>query len=193
MAPLCFLVIAEGRHGMFFANGEDRAKLTILYILRGCQLPLSREALETAAAENAADNEQQDLMTIPNRLSSLEAEGFIAAITVVGAQMYFLTRRGADVIDLLDKTLAKSYREKLDDYIAAHLEEYHLSSTARSDYNMRPDGSYEAKLALVESGKPIFELSIMLPSAEATRNAGKKWENANAELYLQVLQWLTEE
>ena len=27
MAPLCFLVIAEGRHGMFFANGEDRAKL----------------------------------------------------------------------------------------------------------------------------------------------------------------------
>ena len=71
MAPLCFLVIAEGRHGMFFANGEDRAKLTILYILRGCQLPLSREALETAAAENAADDEQQDLMTIPNRLSSL--------------------------------------------------------------------------------------------------------------------------
>ena len=45
---------------MFFANGEDRAKLTILYILRGCQLPLSREALETAAAENAADDEQQD-------------------------------------------------------------------------------------------------------------------------------------
>ncbi len=178
---------------MFFSTGEDRAKLIVLYILRGCQLPLSRESLETAAIENAPDTDVMDLMTIPRLLNSLEKEGFIAALTVVEMQMYFLTNRGMNVIDMFDNTLAKSVRKKLDDYISEHLDQYHRSSTTRSDFSMRSDGSYEAKLALVEGDKSIFDLKIILPSAESTQIASKKWEEANAELYLQVLRWLTSE
>ncbi len=176
---------------MFFANGDDRVKLMILYILRGCHLPLSRAALETALRENPIDGEAEDLFTVPDRLSLLEEGDFIASLTVVGVQMYFLTKRGNDVISLFDNTLPRSLREQLDAYIDEHIDEFHRNCTMRCDYDMLSDGSCQAKFALVESGKPIFELDIALPSAESTRVAQKRWEAASSELYMQVLQWLT--
>lgn len=178
---------------MFFTNGDDRGKLMILYILRGCHLPLSRAALETALLENPVDGEEVDLLTIPARLSMLEESGFIAALTVVDMQMYFLTKNGNEVISLFDNTLPKSIREQLDAYIARHADDFHRTCTMRSDYDMLSDGSCEAKFALVESGKPIFELNISLPSAESTLTAQKRWESESSELYMQVLQWLTGE
>lgn len=178
---------------MFFANGDDRGKLMILYILRGCHLPLSRADLETALLENPIEGDEPDLLTIPGRLSLLEQSGFIASLNVVEMQMYFLTKRGNDVISLFDKTLPKSMKEQLDTYISKHIDEFHKTCTMRSDYDMLSSGGCQAKFALVESGKSIFELEISLPSPESTLTAQRRWENASSELYMQVLQWLTGE
>lgn len=171
----------------FFASGEDKNKLMVLYVLRMCNMPLSQEQLVTILADNGIEN----YFDASACLLDLEENGYIASVPTLTMQMEVLTKRGEELVSFFDKTLPKSLREALDEYVEQHISEFRMANTTRSELTPLSNGSVEAVFAIVEGGESIFEMKMVFPSVFAANNAQRNWESINDEIYIDVLRKLT--
>lgn len=170
----------------FFSNGEDKYRLVALYILRRFNTPISHEQLVTVMVENGMEN----FFDVSSGILDLEENGYIASVPTITMQMVILTKKGEETIALFDKTLPKSLREALDEYVDSHIGEYKMANTSRVVVEPVPDGGVKAVFAIIEGGESIFEIRIMLPDIKVAQTAEKNWDRVNEELYVHVLQQL---
>lgn len=172
----------------FFSNGDDRTKLTLLFILKEYGFGMSREQLSTIMAHYGSDN----YFDVNERLLALEEDGFIAAVPVHGFQMLAITARGEELIGLFERNLPGSLRSSICDYIEAHREELKRENTSRITVVPLAGGGYGARFTLIERSDVLFEVSLKLPDAEYMRTAEKNWDRIAGDLYLSTLRRLTE-
>lgn len=186
-ALISLLRSKKGENMAYFSSGDDRDKLMILYSLRCCGMPVSREQLVTIMAENGAEN----YFDISERLVELEQNGYIASVPTYLLQMIVLTSRGEEALTLFEKNLPKSLRAALENYIDSHLRDFHRENTSRTISTPLPDGGFDTTFALVENGDAIFEVRLKLPSIRYARIAERNWDSISEELYLSTLLRLT--
>ena len=171
----------------FFSNGEDREKLSILYVLKLAGFPLSREQMATVMFEQGYEN----YITFSEHLSELEKNTCIATIPSYRIQTVVLTRRGDEIINLFESNLPLSLRTSISEQIAAKAEEFRRENTEQMESAFHSDGSFSTRLSLVEGDEPFFEIRIKLPSAKYTRIAERRWNMINKKLYFDTLLALT--
>ena len=173
----------------FFSTGEDREKLSVLYILKLAGIPLSREQLATVMFEQGYEN----YITLSELLIELEGNACIATIPSYRIQTVVLTRRGEEIIALFEKNLPLSLRTAINDQISSCVESFHRENTAQMESRFHSEGNFSTRLSLVENGEPFFEIRLKLPSAKYTRIAEKRWNELNKKLYFDTLLALTSE
>lgn len=173
----------------FFSTGEDREKLSVLYILKLAGIPLSREQLATVMFEQGYEN----YITLSELLIELEGNACIATIPSYHIQTVVLTRRGEEIITLFEKNLPLSLRTAINDQISSCVESFHRENTAQMESRFHSEGNFSTRLSLVENGEPFFEIRLKLPSAKYTRIAEKRWNELNNKLYFDTLLTLTSE
>lgn len=173
----------------FFSNGEDREKLSILYILKSAGFPLSREQAATVMFELGYEN----YIRLSEQLIELEGNACIATIPTYRIQTLVLTRRGEEIISLFQENLPRSHRDAIERCIVANADAFRRDNTSQMESRFHSDGSFSTALSLVEDGEPFFEIKIKLPSAKYTRIAERRWSEINRELYFSTLLALTSE
>lgn len=173
----------------FFSTGEDREKLSILYILKLAGIPLSREQIATVMFEQGYEN----FIRLSEQLMELEGNACIATIPSYRIQTVVLTRRGDEIIALFEKNLPLSLRNAISDQLSSSLEEFRRENTAQMESRFHSEGNFSTRLSLVENGEPFFEITLKLPSAKYTRIAEKRWSELNKKLYFDTLLALTSE
>ncbi len=173
----------------FFSNGEDREKLSVLYVLRLAGIPLSKEQIATVMFEHGYEN----YITLSELLIELEGNACIATIPSYRIQTVVLTRRGEEIIGLFEKNLPLSLRNAISVQISSSIEDFRRENTAQMESRFHSEGNFSTRLSLVENGEPFFEITLKLPSAKYTRIAEKRWNELNKELYFNTLLALTNE
>lgn len=173
----------------FFSTGEDRSKLSVLYILHLAGIPLSREQIATVMFEQGFEN----YIELSQQFIELENSACIASIPTYSIQTIVLTRRGEEIINLFEKNLPKSLRDSIQSFLSAHLDGFRRENTAQMESEYHSEGRFTTRLSLVENGEPFFEIKIKLPSARYTRIAERRWNEINKDLYLNTLLALTKE
>ena len=173
----------------FFSTGEDREKLSILYILKLAGIPLSREQIATVMFEQGYEN----FIRLSEQLMELEGNACIATIPSYRIQTVVLTRRGDEIIALFEKNLPLSLRNAISDQLSSSVEEFRRENTAQMESRFHSEGNFSTRLSLVENGEPFFEITLKLPSAKYTRIAEKRWSELNKKLYFDTLLALTSE
>ena len=173
----------------FFSTGEDREKLSILYILKLAGIPLSREQIATVMFEQGYEN----FIRLSEQLMELEGNACIATIPSYRIQTVVLTRRGDEIIALFEKNLPLSLRNAIADQLSSSVEAFRRENTAQMESRFHSEGNFSTRLSLVENGEPFFEITLKLPSAKYTRIAEKRWSELNKKLYFDTLLALTSE
>lgn len=167
----------------FFSNGEDREKLSVLYLLKLAGFPLSRDQIASVMFEQGYEN----YIELSERLLELEQSACIATIPTYRIQTVVLTRRGEEIAALFEKNLPRSLRDSIRECIEARAEAFRLENTAQMSSTFHSEGNFSTRLSLVENGEPFFELNIKLPSAKYTRIAERRWSEINQKLYYDTL------
>ena len=171
----------------FFSTGEDREKLSILYILKLAGIPLSREQIATVMFEQGYEN----FIRLSEQLMELEGNACIATIPSYRIQTVVLTRRGDEIIALFEKNLPLSLRNAISNQLSSSVEEFRRENTAQMESRFHSEGNFSTRLSLVENGEPFFEITLKLPSAKYTRIAEKRWSELNQKLYFDTVLALT--
>ncbi|MBR5948362.1 MAG: DUF4364 family protein [Clostridia bacterium] len=173
----------------FFSTGEDREKLSILFVLKLAGIPLSREQIATVMFEQGFEN----YIELSERLIELESNACIATIPAYKLQTVVLTRRGEEIITLFEKNLPLSLRTSIEELVTERVEDFRRENTAQMESTFHSEGNFSTRLSLVENGEAFFEIKLKLPSARYTRIAEKRWIELNTKLYFDTLLALTSE
>ena len=166
----------------FFAEGESRDKLTLLYFLDKVKCELTREQLTTAAAAG-------DLLSffeLQNAVNELEESGLLAAVPRPYGQAYAITPAGAETLGMFYEQLPLSLREDIDDYAARCADKLRRDTQYYSAYEKREAG-YAVTLKIMERSSELLALSVVMPDIDSAKNACATWPEHAEALYKHVV------
>lgn len=166
----------------FFSEGQNRAKLTVLYTLRCFRTPATREQIYTAFS--AVDG--TDYFTVCGLLSELEDEQYLLSVPVRGRQLICLTQKGLSICDTFETEIARSVRDELIGVTDEQREEVRRANCVTADAKPLPDGAWEMTFSIIEKDTVLFEMTVRTPDAASAAGAQRKWLNEADEIYPEI-------
>ncbi len=169
-----------------FVHGDSKDKLTILYYLRVCGLDILREQLYRAMVENDC----MSFFAFEGGANELEEDGYIAAVPKNFGQVYRVTVRGEQILDLFSESLPFSLRERLKAYADANREPMRREMQLVSSAEPLDSGGYRVRLKAREASGDVLEIVLSLASRDMMRRVRANWPDASEEIYLFLLEHL---
>lgn len=163
----------------FFAHGDTKNKLLLLYILSVAETPLTHDQLYRVV-------DRTDSMTFfafETALPELEAEGLVAAFVRPYGDCFGLTDGGQESVALFSDSIPASLREAIDRAVSetapAVLRE--KQTTSRISGNER-DG-YSLELLVLNGEEVLFGVTLAVASKEAALEMRRRWATESEALY----------
>ena len=158
----------------FFANGEDKNKLSILYLLQCMGTDITHLQLYRAAF----DMELMSYFDFQNSLYELEENGWIAAVPHSYGQAYRVSATGEKAMDSMRETLPRSLREGIDRYVREHRTDVQSEIRFPASEEQGPDGTYTVHLSIVEERGTILSLDMVASNHEMAKRMMDNWESS---------------
>ena len=169
----------------FFADGEERDKLTLMYFLDKTGRELTREQLTTAAAERGF----LQFFELQNAVNELEEQGLLAAVPRPYGQAYAITPAGKNALDMFYEQLPLSLRYDIDEYAVECADRLKNITQYYSVYEKSAAG-YSVTLKVMEKDSVLMSLQIVLPDIDSAKKACAEWPERAAALYKQTVEKL---
>ena len=170
----------------FFAKGEGKDKLTLLYYTRASKLDITREQLYRAMVENDC----MSFFDFSSALNELEEDGYVAAIPRSFGQGYRVTVRGENVLHLFEKQLPLSLRERLAAYADAYREPMHRETQFVTTMSEQENGSYSVELTARDNDAAVLNIRLMASSREMAKRIRGNWDGMAEGIYIDLMQRL---
>lgn len=161
-------------------------KLTILYILKRVDAPVSNSQITNYMLEN----DFTDYFTLQSLMGELIDDGFVWSRTVRNRTFYSLSDSGRESFKALSSELSQKIRDDADEYIKKNSMKIREESDIGSTFVETSLGTYDVDLYIDEAGERIFEIGIVVADREKAKRMCAAWQKKSEELYPLVLEKL---
>ncbi|MBO4687886.1 MAG: DUF4364 family protein [Clostridiales bacterium] len=174
------------------------AKIIILYILSKVEGISSSQLMECAMESlymdyflySQAKKEllEKRLMTEGERKGELRKDASGKALLSCD-----ITPQGIEILNRLLPSVPAGVRAYLTSSSKTWRRESEEEGSIAADYRPNADGAWEVTLRLVENGETTFSLMWIAPSEEVAERTCKRWRNATAETYVDIIRLISED
>ncbi len=176
---------------MFVNNNtkEFRDKLTILYILKKMEIPLTKEQL----TDFILHMDIMDFFTISQYLIELTEINFIQYLDSVDPEIYLIGTNGSQALSIFKERLPTSFCEKIDIQINKYKVKYAKSRELDAEYKLKKDSNNEfiISLMLKDSGEPLLNLELVVFSQATAKQICTNWKNDAPAYYTKIIEILS--
>jgi len=172
----------------FFAQGDLKNKLTILYFVRTARWEITREQLYRAMIENDC----MSYFEFQVAMAEMEEDGFLVAIPCLYGQVYRVTASGRETLGMFEESLPFSLRTTLEAYAEENRENMIRETQLVSSMEELYGGGYRVHLRVQESTAPIVEISFDVISRAMAQRVREGWQKKAGEVYMSILTTLLE-
>ncbi|MDO4564652.1 MAG: DUF4364 family protein [Clostridia bacterium] len=162
-----------------FSHGDVKAKLLILYFVRGAKIDVSAEQIY--ACLFALD--YTDYFTFCGAIAELKEDGFLAEVPRAFGQSCKLTLSGKEALELFEESIPQSERESIRRYIAEHSVRMQQETQLSSSMEPLDEGGYMVCLVASEQNRTILEIKMQVASRETAMIMRKNWAEESCFIY----------
>ena len=130
----------------------------------------------------------QRLMTEGERKGELRKDA--SGRTVLSCD---ITPQGTEILQRLLPSVPAGIRAYLNSASKTWRHDSSESGSVSADYYPNDEGAWEVHLRLIENGATTFSLTWHAPSEEAAERTCRRWKEATAETYLDIIRLISEE
>lgn len=155
----------------FFASGEARERLIVLFLLKSLDMELTRTQLATLSVSN-------DILPwfdLQSAVAELETQGLIAAIPRPFGQGYRITPEGEETLDMFLESLPASLRARIETVVEENRDVIRKETQYATSVEKRPGGSCVVTLRAMEWDGDLLSISLLLPDQSTAQAACAAW------------------
>lgn len=158
-------------------------KLMILYILSRVDFPLSNAQLTSFILEK----EYTNYFNIQRAISELLDDEFIAVKKTRNSSLYIITETGNETLLFFDNLISPGIKEDIDDYLTKNKYELKEDVSTPADYTQVKKGEFSVRLAVIERGSHIIDLTLSVPTEEEAVSMCNNWNEKSSEIYAFIM------
>ena len=169
-------------------NGLSLYKRMILYMLRQTDRISNNRIVDFLLGGSYTD-----YFNAQEALSSLTADGSIAAETDKGGTVYSITEEGKTAADALSASLDFGIRTEIREYLKKNALAMRDETDIRADYYLDGPGRFLVTLSVREEEVPVLDLTLSVPDEEEAQKICRAFRKKAGPFYAAVLAMLTDE
>ncbi|WP_024867210.1 DUF4364 family protein [Butyrivibrio sp. FCS014] len=154
-------------------------KMIVLYMLKRCQMPLSKSQIYDFILEK----EYTNFLTLQEVFSELASSGLITEKTMANRTYLELTEDGAKTLEFFGNRVNPAVRDQIDEYLKANNMKLINETSIKGDYRKVADNDYEVRMIATDGNQVLMDLTMSVPTEETAQSILDKWQNRNQEIY----------
>lgn len=158
-------------------------KLVILYILSKADFPLSNSQLTNFIL----DNDYTDYFNVQQTLGELISDEYVNSQKIRNTTLYVISDTGRETIEMFNGFISKGIRNDVDDYMAKNRMRLLDEISNPAEFYKEKEGSYTARLRIMERGSILFEMNLALSSEEEAEHVCSQWRSKSSKLYSTII------
>lgn len=172
----------------YFTHGETKNKLILLYIVdRAGSLPTRNQLYRTAIL-----NSEMEYFAFEEALGELLEDGLLTEVPKAFGNCLGATDLGREALSMFEKSIPQDERNRLDDYLLTHRNEFSRETQISSRIE-KTDSGVLLHLLLTEQNRIILSLSLAAASEEQAMAMRSRWEKAGEPIYNFIWDTLSKE
>ncbi len=153
--------------------------MIVLYMLKRCQMPLSKSQIYDFILEK----EYTNFLTLQEVFSELASSGLITEKTMANRTYLELTEDGAKTLEFFGNRVNPAVRDQIDEYLKANNMKLINETSIKGDYRKVADNDYEVRMIATDGNQVLMDLTMSVPTEETAQSILDKWQNRNQEIY----------
>ncbi len=175
---------AKGRVKMvFFSEGVTKNKLKLLYFMDRLGLGLTKDQITTVGGTY----DLAPYFDLQSAVVEMEEDGFLAAVPRPYGQVFTLTPRGQEAVEMFQEQLPESLRDDLDTYADACRDKLRRESQFTARIEKQPDGSCMVRMIFMEQDMTLLSLNLLFPDVPSANKAAESWPQRAQDAYCYLL------
>ena len=158
-------------------------KLIVLYMLDKLDFPLTNGQI----SEFILDKGYTNYFTLQQTLSEMVEAGFIREETTHNRTLYHLTEEGSATIRYFKNNISSAIQDDINLFLAEKRYELKTEVSVKADYYPTGNSEYAVRCQIIESGSPIIDMTLMVPTEEEASTIANNWNKNNQEIYAQIM------
>ncbi|MBE5825101.1 MAG: DUF4364 family protein [Butyrivibrio sp.] len=154
-------------------------KMIVLYMLKRCQMPLSKSQIYDFILEK----EYTNFLTLQEVFSELASSGLITEKTMANRTYLELTEDGAKTLEFFGNRVNPAVRDQIDEYLKANNMKLINETSIKGDYRKVADNNYEVRMIATDGNQVLMDLTMSVPTEETAQSILDKWQNCNQDIY----------
>ncbi|MCR5155956.1 MAG: DUF4364 family protein [Butyrivibrio sp.] len=154
-------------------------KMIVLYMLKRCQVPLSKSQIYDFILEK----EYTNFLTLQEVFSELASSGLITEKTMANRTYLELTEDGAKTLEFFGNRVNPAVRDQIDEYLKANNMKLINETSIRGDYRKVADNDYEVRMIATDGNQVLMDLTMSVPTEETAQSMLDRWQNRNQDIY----------
>lgn len=126
-------------------------------------------------------------------LPELVEDGLLALNDAGGGKLFSATAEGLNVLGLLKSKIPLSIRSFIDGRLAERRQELERNQEITAGYVQDSAYEYPVVLRILENQRPLLEMNLVAPSAEAAELVCSRFREQAADIYAELIARLTED
>ena len=171
----------------FFSEGVTKIKLTILYFLNKLGFGITKDQITTVGGTY----DLAPYFDLQSAVAEMEEDGFLAAVPRPFGQIYALTARGQQAVELFYEQLPTSLRDDLDTYADECRETLRHQCQYTARIEGQPNGSYIVRMIFMERDEQLLAMELLFPDVKSANRAAALWADKAQSAYCYLLSSLS--
>ena len=158
-------------------------KLIVLYMLDKVDFPLTNGQI----SEFILDKGYTTYFTLQQAISEMVEAGFLREETTHNRTLYHLTSEGAETIHFFRNNISNAIRQDIDMFFAEKSYDLKNEVSVKADYYQTKNLEFAVRCQILESGSPLIDLTLTVPTEEEAVSVANNWNKKNQEVYAQIM------
>ncbi|MBO6241887.1 MAG: DUF4364 family protein [Butyrivibrio sp.] len=154
-------------------------KMIILYMLKRCEVPLSKSQIYDFILEN----EYTNFMTLQEVFAEMSSSELIKEKTVANRTYLEMTEEGEETLKFFGNRMNPAIKTQIDEYLKANKLKLRNEGSIMGDYEKTGEKEYTTHVVAMESGHTLVDIQIPVPTEEMARSICRNWQDKNQEIY----------
>lgn len=125
--------------------------------------------------------------TLQQAISEMVEAGFIREETTHNRTLYHLTEEGTDTINFFRNNISSAIQKDIDTFLLEKKYELKNEVSVKANFYQTSNLEYAVRCQIIESGAPLIDLTLTVPTEEEATTVANNWSKKNQEIYAQIM------
>ena len=125
--------------------------------------------------------------TLQQAISEMVEAGFIRVETTHNRTLYHLTEEGTETIHFFKNNISPAIQEDINFFLTEKRYDLKNEVSVKADYYQTKNLEFAVRCQILESGSPLIDLTLTVPTEEEAVSVANNWNKKNQEVYAQIM------